>query len=339
MGTRPWLWPQSCSPALLSPSGRLSRTPVGKGSGPNPRPTPCQPLQEPQAGPSWLGLLRWGSVCSGLGEACSRTASGGASWGQPRAWGPLPASPWLPLRPSPPALPALPRPLPGCLPWCLWPQTSSPRPALPSALWPLLSPLSVLWCLCVLPSVPQPVCPSVPLSAPLPCGINPRCAGGTWKKGSASGILHPQPQPQSPPPRSCFQFQEINSVRSALQEFGRGTHSQEPPGRWRSAALLSCGRGGQGLCVPGHCARLGAGQGRACRPSEFIHSASVAAVNRCHRGPSLSEHRTEELSAAFVEHQLCADPRQVPWSRNRTSMILSLLWLFYFWPQQVACGI
>lgn len=202
-----------------------------KARGRTPARLPCQPLQEPQADPSWLGLLRWGSVCSGLGEACSRTASRGASWGQPRTWGPLPASPWLPLRPSPPALPTLPRPLPGCLPWRLWPQTSSPRPALPSAPWPLLSPLSVLWCLCVPPSVPQPVCPSVPLSAPLPCGINPRCAGGTWKKGSASGIPHPQPQPQSPPPHSCFQFQEINSVRSALQEFGRGTHSQEPPGR------------------------------------------------------------------------------------------------------------
>ena len=107
-------------------------------------------------------------------------------------------------------------------------------------------------------------------------------------------------------------------------------HAQEPPGRWRSAALISCGRGGQGLCVPGHCARLGAGQGRAPRPSEFIHSASVATVNRCPGGPSLSEHCTEELIRAFMEHGLCAGPRQVPWSRNRTSMILSLLWLFLF---------
>lgn len=34
-------------------------------------------------------------------------------------------------------------------------------------------------------------------------------------------------------------------------------------------------------------------------------------------------------------------PSQGPWSPNRTSMILSLLWLFYFyfWPHQVACGI
>ena len=116
-----------------------------------------------------------------------------------------------------------------------------------------------------------------------------------------------------------------------------------PPGIWKGVRMpkspwgvggqqpcSAVAAGGKGLCVPGHCARLGAGQGRARRPSEFIHSASVATVNRCPGDPSLSEHCTEELVRAFMEHQLCAGPRQVPWSRNRTSMILSLLWLFLF---------
>ena len=70
--------------------------------------------------------------------------------------------------------------------------------------WPLLSPPWVLWCLCVPPSVSRPVCPSVPLSAPFPCGINPRCAGGTWKKGSASGIPHPHPSPRAHPHAAAF---------------------------------------------------------------------------------------------------------------------------------------
>lgn len=40
LGTRPWLWPEGCSPAPapLPPSGRLFRVPVGRGSGLNPHP-------------------------------------------------------------------------------------------------------------------------------------------------------------------------------------------------------------------------------------------------------------------------------------------------------------
>lgn len=40
LGTKPWLWLESCSPALLWPSSQLSRVPVGRGLGPNPRLTP-----------------------------------------------------------------------------------------------------------------------------------------------------------------------------------------------------------------------------------------------------------------------------------------------------------
>lgn len=39
------------------------------------------------------------------------------------------------------------------------------------------------------------------------------------------------PQPPAPYPPRCILFQEINSMRSALQEFGGGTLSLEPPGR------------------------------------------------------------------------------------------------------------
>lgn len=201
MGTRPWLGLRAVAqPCCRLPAGSpehlwekaLVRTP--------PDPLSAARLQEPQAGPSWLGLLRWGSVCSGLGSL-QPDGKQGASWGQPRAWGPLPASPWLPLRPSLQLCPPPPRPLPGCLPWRLWPQTSSPRPALP-APWPLLSPvfLSVLWCLCVLPSVPQPVCPSVPPCSPFPVGLTPDVLGAPGKKALLLAFSTPSPSPRASTP-------------------------------------------------------------------------------------------------------------------------------------------
>ena len=113
---------------------------------------------------------------------------------------------------------------------------------------------------------------------------------GHLEKSSASGIPHPH--------TAAFSFQEINSVRSALQEFGRGYTLPRAPGALEvssPAQLWPRGAGRQGLCVPGHSARLGTSQGRARRPSEFIHSASVATVNRCCRARSLSQHWTEEL--------------------------------------------
>ena len=169
-----------------------------------------------------------------------------------------------------------------------------------------------------------------PSLLPFPVGLTPDVLEAPGKKALLLAFPTPTPAPEPTPTQ-------------LLLVPGSKQREVSPPGIWKGVRMpkspwgvggqqpcSAVAAGGKGLCVPGHCARLGAGQGRARRPSEFIHSASVATVNRCPGDPSLSEHCTEELVRAFMEHQLCAGPRQVPWSRNRTSMILSLLWLFLF---------
>lgn len=138
---------------------------------------------------------------------------------------------------------------PPCRPPCLRSVLASARP-LPPLLPCGFGLVSVLLHLCVAVSL-SPLF----LCAPLPGGINSRCAGVPGK-GAFPSVSSSQPSP--PPPCGCILFREINSVRSALQEFGRGYTFPRAPKAWgqeagwlkhvRSTALVSCGRR-EGPCL------------------------------------------------------------------------------------------
>ena len=154
---------------------------------------------------------------------------------------------------------------------------------------------------------------------------------GHLEKSSASGIPHPH--------AAAFSFQEINSVRSALQEFGRGYTLPRAPGALEVSSPAQLGpRGG--------------------RPAGAVRARALGQAGR-QPGQSTQTQRVHSFGRRCNSEQMPQGPlaqpaldrgaRQwhlwsascVPWSRNRISVILSLLWLFYFcfWPHQVACGI
>lgn len=144
----------------------------------------------------------------------------------------------------------LPMSVPGCLPWGHFP-------------W---SPVSTSLCGVSTPSS---------LSAPLPLPPAPFTPGltpdGLGVPGEGSGMAFPSvwpPQPQRPPhppsPQGCILFQEINSVRSARQEF-RGTQARSPQALGQEVAPqgLQSRSGGRSAVAMG--GRQGHGQASRCQ--------------------------------------------------------------------------
>lgn len=157
-----------------------------------------------------------------------------------------------------------------------------PVPPSPSAVRPRS-------CLCPSPSLCVCLCVSPSSPLPFPVGLTPDGLGVPGKGAFPS--VSPS-QPSAHPPRGCVLFREINSVRSALQEFGRGYAFLRAPKAWgqeagwrnsvRSTVVVSCGRRrgavpwlpwpGQGWAHAG--ARLTADQsaatGHTKRPNESV---------------------------------------------------------------------
>lgn len=129
-------------------------------------------------------------------------------------------------------------PVPSTLPRSVL-ESARCLPLLPCSLGLVSVPLHLCVCLCVSPSSPLP----------FPVGLTPDVLGVPGKGAFPSASPS---QPSAHPPRGCVLFREINSVRSALQEFGRGYAFLRAPKAWgqeagwrnsvRSTVVASCGQ-------------------------------------------------------------------------------------------------
>lgn len=213
----------------------------------------------------------------------------------------------------------------------------------------MASPVSslVLWCPRVPPSVSRPVCPSVPPLCsllPFPAGLTPDVLGAPGKKLCFWHSPPPSPAPE-PTPTQLLLVPGNKQCEVSPPRIWKGVHPPKSPrgvgGQQPCSAVATGGR-------PAGAVRARALGQAGRRPGQGTQTQRVHSFGQCCNSEQMPQGPLAQpaLDRGARQQRLWSTscvpgPSQGPWSPNRTSMILSLLWLFYFyfWPHQVACGI
>lgn len=200
------------------------------------------------------------------------------------------------------------------------------------------------------PDALVPTCPSVCVSAclsvcpplcfllPFPVGLTPDVLGSPGKKLCFWHSPPPTPAPE-PTPTQLLLVPGNKQCEVSPPRIWKRVHPPKSPrgvgGQQPCSAVATGGR-------PAGAVRAQALGQAGRQPGQGTQTQRVHSFGQCCNSEQMPP-------GLLAQPALDRGARQwrlwsascVPWSRNRTSMILSLLWLFYFyfWSHQVACGI